>query len=127
VTESPNTILVLDDDPEILALVRRVLAEQGHRVVTAADPRQALELVTERRPCLVIVDLMLPHMDGEDFLRALERRDGDRPPVIILSASAIRDEVAARTHAEAVLAKPFQLEDLRDLVSRFCGGTDLTS
>lgn len=118
-TESAKTILVLDDDHEILELVRRVLEREGYAVVTTHDPREALSLIAEREPCLIVADLMLPHMDGEDFLRNLERQSADHPPVVIVSASAAREEIAARTSAKAVLAKPFQIEDLTDLVARF--------
>jgi CheY-like chemotaxis protein len=114
-------ILVLDDDPDLLKMVERVLAHDGRSVVTATDPVAALELYERARPCLVVVDLMLPHMDGEEFLQALVRRFGDpRPPVIILSASAVRSEVASRVGAEASLGKPFEIDDLRDMVARFC-------
>lgn len=119
--EAHGPILVLDDDPEIVALVHRVLTHDGHEVATATDPRAALELVDRTRPRLVIVDLMLPHMDGEDFLRAIERRFGQRPPVIILSASAVRREVARRTGAAGSLEKPFQVDDLREMVARILG------
>ncbi len=111
-------ILVLDDDPDVLALVRRILEHDGCRVETAADPREALAMIERERPSLLIVDLMLPRMDGEDFLRMVGSRFDPRPPVVVLSASAVRQEVVERTGAEASLAKPFQIEDLLDVVRR---------
>lgn len=119
--EADGPILVLDDDPDIVAIVHRVLTHAGHAVTTATDPRAALELVDQIRPRLIIVDLMLPHMDGEEFLRVIERRFGQRPPVIILSASAVRQEVARRTKAAGSLEKPFQVDDLLEMVTRIVG------
>lgn len=118
--EASRAILVVDDDPDVLKLIERVLAHDGMNVITAADPRTALSLYENERPCLLVVDLMLPQMDGEELVQSIVRRYGKRPPVIILSASAVRSEVAHRIGAEASLAKPFDIEDLRDTVARFC-------
>lgn len=115
-----RTILVVDDDPDLLAMVRRILTHDGHRVVTTPDPREALALYERERPALIVVDLMLPHMDGEVLLRRIDGLGGARPPVLILSASAIREQVAERTGAES-LAKPFRIDDLREAVSRLLG------
>jgi CheY-like chemotaxis protein len=115
-------ILVLDDDAELVRMITNVLEQGGYQVVSAIDPRRALELAKERSPSLVLADLMMPHMDGEAFLRALRASMGERtPPIVLVTASMARGEVARRTGAAASLQKPFDLQDIRDLAHRFCG------
>jgi CheY-like chemotaxis protein len=118
----PESILVLDDDPDLVGLVRRVLEGEGWTVRSAFDAREALKLCEESMPCLLLVDLMLPHMDGEAFLSELRSRFPDTSPkVALLTASAVREEVAERAEVDASLPKPFELDDVRALVRQLCG------
>ncbi len=112
---SGSTLLVLDDDADVRRIVTLALARDGHRILQAADVPHALELLGHEVPDLLIVDLMLPHVDGEDFLREMARRLPRRPPVLLLTASASRKEVARRLGVEASLEKPFDLDELRAL------------
>lgn len=113
-------ILVVDDDPEVIAIVRRVLGHAGWDVVGTTDPREALTMAIEREPCLVLIDLMMPHLDGEELLGELRARLRERmPPVALISAAYSRAEVARRAEVDATLPKPFDLDDLRDLAARF--------
>lgn len=114
-------ILVVDDDADVVAIARRVLEHAGWKVETTTDPRQALEIAARTRPCLVIVDLMMPHMDGEELLIELRQRlqGEEMPPIALVSAAYSRAEIARRLHVDASLAKPFDLTDLRDLAARF--------
>lgn len=111
-------ILILDDDRDLLALLRRAVEQMGYPVVTATDAPTALELSEQRDPQLIIADLMLPHVDGEAFLEQYRRqRSGQRTcPVMLLTASAQRKKVARRMEVQATLAKPFSLADLKELV-----------
>ena len=114
-------ILVVDDDADVVAIARRTLERAGWLVESTTDPREALELAERVRPCLVLVDLMMPHMDGEELLTALRARfEGDAmPKVALISAAYSRAEVARRLEVDASIAKPFELADLRDLAVRF--------
>lgn len=114
---------MVDDDAEVVALITRLLEHAGYRVAGATSPREALALAELEPPCLVLTDLMMPHMDGEAFLDALRARlGGDLPPVVIVSASIERRDAAKRIGAAAVLEKPFDPDDVRDVVARFCRG-----
>lgn len=113
---SGRTILVLDDDPDVRRLVTLALSRHGHRVVPAATTREALELVKRDLPDLLVVDLMLPEHDGEAFLEACRERLPKRPPVVLLTASAARREVARRVEADIAMAKPFELAELAAVV-----------
>lgn len=105
-------ILVVDDDPKITALLRRSLSFAGYRTEEAATGREALEKAGSLAPDLVILDIMLPDLDGFEVCRRL-RQDGD---TLILMLTA-KDEVSDRirgldTGADDYLVKPFALEEL---------------
>ena len=120
--DEPKPILVLDDDPDLRTMVRRILEKDGFRVVTAEDGPSALALCDTALPGGIVADLMLPVMDGEAFLQELRRRHPDHQvPVILVTASAIRREVAARAKVNASVEKPFDPEDLREVVRACCG------
>lgn len=114
-------ILVVDDDADVVAIARRTLEHAGWLVEATTDPREALELAARVRPCLVLVDLMMPHIDGEELLTALRARfsEDEMPKLALISAAYSRAEVARRLEVDASIAKPFDITDLRDLAARF--------
>lgn len=113
-----KTILVLDDDPSVRHMLQVLLEQDGHAVVAAGDVRSALAQCKVALPDLMVVDLMLPIEDGEMFLREFHRRwRHSEVPVILLSASTARNDIARRLKVEATLAKPFFAQDLRELVA----------
>src|SRR3954447_21769311 len=80
-------ILVVDDDAKIVRLVRTYLEREGYRVATAGDGPTALEAIESQQPALVVLDLMLPELDGRAVIRAVRRDEEARAtPIIILSA-----------------------------------------
>ena len=105
-------ILVVDDDTKILNLVRAYLEREGFAVITASDGRAALAAVRESHPRLVVLDVMLPELDGIAVLRTL--RESSNIPVLILSArGAIADRVyGINEGADDYLAKPFSPAEL---------------
>ena len=112
---SPPTdrpILVVDDDVKIVRLVRMYLERAGYRVVEAMDGRGALSAIAHEAPALVVLDVMLPEVDGLAVLRAVRRTD--QTPVIILSARGLTDDRIAGLTAGAddYLPKPFSPAEL---------------
>jgi two-component system response regulator MprA len=106
-------VLVVDDDPAVRESLRRSLAFNGYEVELAADGEQALRAIADSRPDAVVLDVMMPNLDGLATCRAL-RAAGDDVPVLMLTA---RDEVADRVAgldagADDYLPKPFALEEL---------------
>ncbi len=106
-------ILVVDDEPRITDLLRRVLAYEGYSVAVAASGTEALTRTLERPPDLIVLDIMLPGIDGLEVARRL-RAAGDNVPILMLTA---RDTVADRvtgfkTGADDYLVKPFAPEEL---------------
>ena len=106
-------LLVVDDDPRITDLVRRILAYDGYSVAVAATGDEALSRVLERPPALIVLDIMLPGVDGLEVTRRL-RAAGDNVPVLLLTAKdAVADRVVGlKTGADDYLVKPFAPEEL---------------
>ena len=110
-------VLVVDDEPDILLMLRMNLEAEGHESVLAADGQMALERIGEAEVDLVLLDVMMPVMDGWSVLERL-RDVADGPPVVVVSAkSAPRDAVRAlELGAVEYVTKPFDLGDLMRLV-----------
>lgn len=108
-------ILVVDDDAKIVRLVRTYLERDGYSVVTAADGPAALDAIERHRPALVVLDLMLPELDGRAVIRAVRRDDEARAtPILILSARGTTiDRIAGlEDGADDYLPKPFSPAEL---------------
>jgi len=111
----PTRILIVEDDPDIAQLVARYLDKAGFTTERAASGREALQTITERPPDLVVLDLMLPHMDGLEVCRLLRAHDATSGvPVIMLTARAEESEriVGLELGADDYLAKPFSPNEL---------------
>jgi two-component system response regulator MprA len=106
-------VLVVDDDPRITELVRRILAFEGYSVAVSATGDQALARTLERPPDLILLDVMLPGLDGLEVTRRL-RQAGDNVPILMLTArDAVPDRVAGlEVGADDYLVKPFAPEEL---------------
>ena len=117
-------ILVVDDDAKIVRLVQTYLEREGHRVTTAHDGRSALASIALDPPQLVVLDLMLPEVDGLSVLRAVRRRD--HTPVVVLSArGTARDRVEGLEEgADDYVPKPFSPAELVLRVRRLLRATE---
>src|SRR5712664_4016186 len=114
-TAEPHRVLVVDDEPDITALVAYHLAKEGYRVTTAANGRDALRAAREERPDLVVLDLMLPGVSGYDVLAELRRREETKELGVILLTA--RKEEPDRIKglslgADDYIPKPFSPQEL---------------
>jgi CheY-like chemotaxis protein len=114
----PRPVLIVDDDPETRAAERQLLSESGFRVVEARDGAEALRVVQEDPPAVVVLDVQMPGMDGPAFAREL-RMALRRVPLVILTGVPDPRHEADRCNAEAYLAKPFDALELVSVVRRF--------
>ena len=107
--------MVVDDEPRLVSLVEAYLTQEGFRVVTAGDGRQALFLARQEKPDLIVLDIMMPEMDGYDFMR-LHRKEQETP-IILLTARVEDDDkvLGLELGADDYLTKPFRP---RELVAR---------
>lgn len=113
-------ILVVDDEPNLVDMVSAVLEDEGYAVATAADGSHALRAMREGlRPCLTILDLMMPTMSGWELRREMLADPGLADiPVAIVSAFTPGD--VSPLQPAAVLEKPFSLDDIVALAERHC-------
>ncbi len=108
-------VLVVDDEESLCELLAEVLAGD-YKVIKAFNGKAAFELARERKPDIIISDVMMPHMSGVELLKALrENSETEHIPVILLSAAPLRAKVA---EASAFLTKPFEIEVLEKVVAK---------
>jgi CheY-like chemotaxis protein len=115
-------ILVVEDDLDLLGLVEMVLQDAGYRVRTAGDGLRALERVAEEMPRLILLDMRMPVMNGWEFAREFRSRYGRACPIVVVTAAENAQLRAAEIEAEGWLSKPFDLDDVLGMVSRFVTG-----
>ncbi|MBT3265744.1 response regulator [Candidatus Poribacteria bacterium] len=116
----PHTILLIEDEPDIQTVVKFALeATGGHNVIVADDGLQGLEVARKEQPDVILLDVMMPRMDGHELLRLLKASDKTNTiPVIFLSAKAQQKDVDAGLDlgADGYLTKPFDSRTLSDEV-----------
>jgi DNA-binding response OmpR family regulator len=117
VTPSP-LVLVVEDDPDLVALVEMLLVDEGYRVRTAPEGRAALAHVGEEMPALVLLDMRMPGMDGWEFAREFRARHGRAAPIVVVTAAEDARARAQEIDADGWLAKPFDLDDVLALAAR---------
>ncbi|HXF72387.1 MAG TPA: response regulator [Actinomycetota bacterium] len=115
----PTSVLVVDDEPQVAWVLTWSLEAQGYRTLTARDGLAALRAIREHRPHLMLLDIMMPTMDGWSVLEEMRRLpDGERPRVVVVSALAsLRDRArAAELGADAFVPKPFDVDEILEVL-----------
>ena len=112
--ERTATVLVVDDEPTIVEIVGRYMERAGFETFTAPDGYQALDLATEHRPDLAVLDVMLPGIDGIEVMERLQEREGPPIAVILLTARGEESDrlVGLRHGADDYVVKPFSPAEL---------------
>ena len=108
-----STVLIVEDDPDTVKLVGLYLKRDGHKVLTAGDGIEGLRLAREARPDLVVLDLMLPRLDGMEVCRVL--RDETKVPIVMLTARVVEEEdrlTGLDLGADDYVTKPFSPKEL---------------
>jgi CheY-like chemotaxis protein len=116
-------VLIVEDDTDVREFMDVLLTTHGFETMTAANGREALERMRSRRPCLVLLDLMMPVMDGWQF-RAQQLREPSLAdvPVVCVTAVAEQSDRLERLNAPC-LRKPVEFQALLDAVQNACGGS----
>ncbi len=123
----PRKILACDDEKHIVRLVQVNLERAGYTVVTASDGKEALQKVEDENPDLVVLDVMMPYMDGFEVLQNLRRNPSTRDiPVIMLTAKAQDADVFKgwQSGVDCYLTKPFNPMELLSFVKRIFDSMD---
>ena len=114
-----SVVLVVDDDPDILEALSEILEAEGFEIRRARNGKEALEKLEPQPPQLILLDLMMPVMDGWEFAQRMRQRPSvAKIPLIVLSADRNVGSKAQDIGAVGHLAKPFELNDLLDMVRR---------
>ena len=119
----PQPVLVVEDHDDVRDLLETLLAVDGYRVFTAADGRQALDCIKRETPCVILLDVMMPVMDGVTFARALRGADDPdvaKTPIVLVTAVADAENVRRQIGAADVIPKPIDMDKVVAAVGRHC-------
>jgi DNA-binding response OmpR family regulator len=111
-----GSILVVEDDEDLAMLVAGVIADEGHDVRVAMNGREALDLVAQHMPDLILLDLRMPIMNGKDFVAHFDREYGRAARIVAMTAADNAAVRAREVGADAWLAKPFLMQEVVQLV-----------
>jgi DNA-binding response OmpR family regulator len=114
-------VLVVEDDRDMAEALLRLLKVSGYPARHSEHGLAALRAVAERRPALVLLDMLMPVMDGWECARELRARYGDSLPIVVVSAAEHVQDRCDEIGADEVLPKPFQIKRLLDIVGRYVG------
>lgn len=124
VSGAGRRVLLIEDEPNIVEAIRFVLSRDGWAVSTHHDGATALDAVRDRRPDVVVLDIMLPGMSGLDVLTALRADPSTTSiPILMLTARGRREdrETSLRLGADRFMTKPFAIDDMLDAVRALAG------
>ena len=110
ITEPKSRVLVVDDEPRIVRFVRTSLTAFGYEVITASNGEEALQLVSSKKPDIMVLDIVMPGIDGFEVLKRL--RTSSDLPVIVFSARSSNLEKARSLGADDFIIKPFLPEEM---------------
>lgn len=115
-----KNVLICDDDEGIVDVASIVLEEAGYEVHTVNNSEHLIEEVKKHKPSLILLDLWMPHLSGEEGTKLLKSDPETKDiPIIIVSASKNTAEVAQKSGANGFLCKPFDIEELEDAVAKY--------
>lgn len=116
-----RSILIVEDDEDILEMLKMTLELRGYQVFTATNGQAGLDLLPHMpKPCLILLDLMMPVMDGWSFAEALGH-DMILTSIPVVLVTAFSEKAVTLKRARAIIKKPVDLELLFHTVSKFCG------
>ena len=113
-------VLVVDDHEDIRKTLTVALDDEGYDVRAAANGQEALTVLDEWTPNVILLDLMMPVMDGWAFRKEQLRRDGEAAPVVILSAAGELESHRAALSAAAFIPKPFDIDRVVETIAAVC-------
>lgn len=120
---TPKTLLVADDEPEQVATLQALLSERGYKVITATTGEQAVQKCQAFRPDLVILDIMMPNMDGTEVAMLLKQdvRTRDIPIFFVTAVIAPEDQARISGNPNLIFAKPVKLQELLNAIQNVLG------
>jgi CheY-like chemotaxis protein len=128
-TDTRADVLVVDDDPDLREVVRTMLDISGYEVRCAKNGKEAVDAVAQKTPAVILLDMLMPVMDGWQCARELRARYGDAVPIVVVTAA---EHARARANeiggVDDVLSKPFDMDELLRVVGRYAekNGADVS-
>ena len=122
--DTQRTIMVVDDNPDIITIVKTILEGKGYQVLSASSGQELLNLLTDRKPDLIILDIMMPEMDGLEVLGRLKAvAETASIPVILLTAKVQYEDVLGgyKLGADYYITKPFTSTQLVNWINLLLG------
>jgi DNA-binding response OmpR family regulator len=123
--EPTTTIVYIEDEPEMIELVRLILSRKGYEVVGSTSGREGLDLIRQRLPDVVLLDLMMPDIDGWDVYQQMKADEAiQNIPVIVITAKAQNIDKVLGLHIAKVddyISKPFSPQELADSIEKVAG------
>lgn len=119
--------MIVDDDPQLMRVLTMFFDLEGYHVVQARNGREALDLLGEYSPDLILLDLMMPEVGGEEVVKQVRANPKlQRVPVVIFTAAEMREDELKAAGADQFITKPFSLDGLRDTVHEAIRQASLT-
>ena len=113
--------MIVDDDEDCREMLATLLVAHGYRIVTAENGAEALAVARQHKPCLILLDLMMPVMDGEEFRRTQLTDPQIRDiPIVVVSARIGAAEIADRLGAVGIIPKPLDLDQVAATIEEVC-------
>jgi CheY-like chemotaxis protein len=117
-----KTILVIDDDPGVVAIAKHAILSKGYEVITAKDGMEGLEILKGKKPDLILLDVQMPRLDGYGFIRQkFNDPDLTKIPVVVLTAMGKTEPLFKRYGVKAYLLKPINTQDLLEKINTLVG------
>lgn len=124
-----NSILIVDDNDDLLLLLRLTLESDGHKVIAAQDGREVLDLLDKMRPQLMLLDVMMPDLDGLELTRRIRSRSElSSLPVLLVSANReLTEQQVHQSGADGIIYKPYGLDELLEQVQETISSSSVCS
>jgi CheY-like chemotaxis protein len=120
-SKAARRILVIDDDASIRDMVALLLEDEGYQVSTASDGQEALALLAQTPPDLILLDMKMARMDGWQFTERYRQLDAAQAPVVVMTAAQNAEARATKVAADGFIAKPFDLDALLQVIAEHTG------
>jgi CheY-like chemotaxis protein len=121
---SKKNILICDDDEGIVDVIKIVLEEKGYKTKSVSHGRDIFKIIEKWKPDLVLVDFWMPEISGDEIIKALKKEPHTESiPIILIAAHRRTRELAIQSGADGFLTKPFDIQDLENIVEKHTGGS----
>ena len=118
VKENPKTLFIIEDDNQVLSMMKNYFEYLGYKILTASNGMEGLKMVASKSYDLVITDIVMPFVSGVGILTVIKEKMPNIPVIAITAYGKNPERLAAEKQADVVLRKPFEMEKLKDHVAQ---------